>query len=446
MIDAQSLPRAIQWHEGMLLAPQHFQQLSIRHEELMHYHFMTIAPFHWGVRQLKVDQVLLVDGTFRVLELEAVMPDGLVVYHLHPDEKNLEMDLSPYVEEMKQKELTIHLVVPATKSGTASVRGALARFDSVEGKPVADENTGESEISIPQLKPRINILLTETPPQKYSSFPIAKVTYKNETFTMTDYIAPVLAVYRKSAIWEMCSSVSQRLREKAVFLSDKIGSPSAAVRGPMILETKFLIQSMVSGLPHFEAVLNTGVSHPYMLYLSLCSLVGNLASLGLGQVPPVLDTYDHNDLCLTFEHAKEFIFRMIDEGVMESHTAIPFDFDNGLFSLKLETDWMAQSLVIGVRGRPGTTEKDMLAWMEESLIGSFSIIESMREKRILGASRKKVDGDDELLPARDVILFSVKVESEFILPEETLQIFNTSDPKGKRGPIEIMLYVKKNNI
>jgi len=59
MIDAHDLPGAIQWHEGMLLAPQHFQQLSIRYEELLHYHLMMISPFHWGIRRLKIDQVLL---------------------------------------------------------------------------------------------------------------------------------------------------------------------------------------------------------------------------------------------------------------------------------------------------------------------------------------------------------------------------------------------------
>ena len=77
MIDAHDLPGAIQWHEGMLLAPQHFQQLSIRHEELLHYHLMMISPFHWGIRRLKIDQVLLIEGTLRVQELEAIMPDGL---------------------------------------------------------------------------------------------------------------------------------------------------------------------------------------------------------------------------------------------------------------------------------------------------------------------------------------------------------------------------------
>jgi len=442
MRDAHNLPAAIQWHEGMLLAPQHFQQLSLRHEELFHYHLMTIAPFYWGIHRLRVDSTLLIDGTLRVLELEAVMPDGLVVSHFGQEGNGLEIDLTPYTEEMKERALTIHLVVPTKKAGIASTKGDLARYDSVEGRPVVDENTGESELSIPRLKPRLGLLVTDTPPQKYSTFPLVRVAYKNETFTMTEYIPPTLTVPTKSAIGEICSSVAHRLREKAVFLSERVRSPSSAMKGALLLETKSMIQGLVSDLPHFEAVLNTGASHPYPLYLSLCSLVGRLAGLGMGLIPPVLESYDHNDLRAAFEQAKEFIFRMIDEGILETHTPIPFGFDNGIFGLRLEEGWMTQTLVIGVRARAGMTEKDVLDWMEESLIGSSSKIESMKRKRILGASRKRIEGDKELIPVTGVVLFSVKAERQFIEPDELLQIFNTSDPAGKRSPAEIVLYVR----
>ncbi|MBN2124458.1 MAG: type VI secretion system baseplate subunit TssK, partial [Deltaproteobacteria bacterium] len=63
MIDARDLPEAIQWHEGMLLAPQHFQQLSLRSEELLNYFTMMFNPFYWGVRRIRVDESLLIDGT-----------------------------------------------------------------------------------------------------------------------------------------------------------------------------------------------------------------------------------------------------------------------------------------------------------------------------------------------------------------------------------------------
>ena len=442
MVDARDLPNPIQWHEGMLLAPQHFQQSSRRFEEILHYNLMMISPFHWGVRRLKIDQILILEGTLRVLELEAIMPDGLVVCDQPEYSKNLEIDLTPYTEEMKQAPVTVHLAVPEKKIGLAAIKGALARYDSVEGKPVADENTGESDLSIPSIIPRVSLLVTETPPQKYTAFPLLQVIYQNEAFVMKDYIAPALTVPVKSAIGEMCTSISRRLREKAVFLSERLRSPSLAMKGPLLITTKSMIQSLVSALSHFEAVLYTGVSHPYTLYLSLCNLVGQVATLGQGLIPPVLAPYNHNDLRATFNQAIEFITRMIDEGILESHTAIAFDLQNGIFSLFLEEPWMTQEIVIGIRAQYGLSEKDVLSWMEDCLIGSETVIESMKNRRILGASRQRIEGDEELIPVRGVILFAVTVDPEFIRPGKVLKIFNTAATKAGLEPAEIVLYVK----
>ena len=66
----------------------------------------------------------------------------------------------------------------------------------------------------------------------------------------------------------------------------------------------------------------------------------------------------------------------------------------------------------------------------------------MKNKRILGASRKRIEGDKELIPVRGVVLYAIKAERQFIEFDEVLQIFNASDPAGKRSPAEIVLYVK----
>ena len=442
MPDAKDLPAAIQWHEGMLLAPQHFQQMALRSEELLHYHLSAAAPFHWGVRRLRIDHGLLVDGTFRVLDLEAVMPDGLVVHHEPAEGKHLEIDIAGYQDEMKQKPVTVQLAVPALRTGAAAIRGTLARYDSEESSPVPDDNTGDSHLAIPRLVPRLTLLVTDQPPQKYCAFPLARVAYENETFALTEFIPPCLQVPVKSPLGEICGEVAHRIREKAVFLSEKVGSPAATVKSPMILETKLFIHAMVGSLSHFEAVIGTGVAHPYTVYLALTQLVGKMAALGLGLVPPILRTYNHNDPRAAFEGAKRYIFRMIDEGILESHTAIPFEYDNGVFSLKLEPEWVTPTLTVGVRGKPGAVEKEIVAWIHECLIGSEPIIEFMRAKRVLGAERKKLDQHDELMPARDVILFSITGDPEFIRPEETLDIINNADPEGERAPAEIVLYVK----
>ena len=47
----------IQWHEGMLLSPQHFQQMELRQQQILTYHMQLVSPFYWGVNHLRMDAV-----------------------------------------------------------------------------------------------------------------------------------------------------------------------------------------------------------------------------------------------------------------------------------------------------------------------------------------------------------------------------------------------------
>jgi len=442
MADAHRLPDAIQWHEGMLLAPHHFQQQSIRHDETLHYHMTMTAPFHWGIRHLVIDESILIDGTFRIRQFEAVMPDGLLVCDRSDDTEALEVDLTQFAEDLKKGPVTIHLAVPEKKIGVDTPEGVLARYRSIEGKPVTDENTGESELAIPRLVPRLSLLVTDMPPAKYTSFPLAKIAYENETYTLTDYIPPMLTVTLQSAIGGLCTDLVRRFREKAVFLSERMRSPAAVMKGPMLLTTKSIIHNLVAGLPGLEGVLNTGVSHPYALFLSLCNIVGEVASLGRGLLPPVLAPYDHNNLRGTFIQVVDFISDMLDEGILESHTPIPFELKAGAFCLTIEDAWMTPELIIGVKAREGLAEKETLAWIEDCLMGSGPVIESLKDKRILGATRRRIEGDEDLIPFRGVILVAVDTDPEFIQPNQELQLFNMTESKIGQRPVEIVLYVK----
>jgi type VI secretion system protein ImpJ len=437
-MEARQIPEAIQWHEGLLLTPQHFQQLSLRHETLLQYVASGLAPFGWGVRYFKVDQASLVGGTLRVLEVEAVMPDSLVVSHGSRRDEELQVDLLPYVEQMKERPVAVHLAVPARTSDVIT-RGDLARYDTVEGDSVADESTGEGEVRIPRLRPRLSLLVTDAPPSKYVTFPLVKVVYRDESFALTDFIPPALSVPRQSPLGVMCSTAAKRLREKAASLADKLRAPASAGRAAGLdLETENLLRSLVTPLPFFEGILNTGVSHPFMVYLALLSVAGHVSIMGRSPVPPTLLPYDHNDPRPCFEQVLDFITRKVDEGVTSAFTPYTFSYEEGIYSLMFEGAWSTRRLALGLRGQPGMSEQDLMRWGRECLIGSRSKMKWMRETRILGARREPAVS---FVPPRGVVLFSLKPDPEFVEPNELLQIFNTGE-RGRNGrPAEIVLYV-----
>ena len=438
------LPAAIQWHEGMLLAPQHFQQLQQRAEALLHYHAAALEAFHWGVRHLRIDTVLLVDGTFRVLDLEAVMPDGLLVSS-REGENDLALDLAELADRIKQGPLTVHLAVAAGGRGHSPVRGEMARFDSIDGDLIADENTGESELRIPRLRPRLRLVPGDEAPPKFVSFPLAQIVYEDENFTLGKLVPPVLRVGPKGSsarLHDLCSDLAKKLRGKAVFLADQVNSPQASTRAPQLLETKNMVHSLVAALPPFEAQLSAGASHPYDLFLSLSSLVGHVAAISRGLVPPVLEGYDHNDPWRSFTNATSYLTRVLDEGINETFTAYRFNLENGVFVITFDTSWSDRQLVLGVRRRPGSSERETTEWLEQSVIGSTSKMVDLRERRILGAPRSRVERDADLVPASGVTLFSLTPDPAAVVGGETLEVRNLDDPAGQNRPVEIVLYVR----
>jgi len=437
---ADEIPQPIQWHEGMLLTPQHFQQSAARQEMLVQYSALLVAPYCWGVRRIILDTKILSSGSLRVLELEALLPDGSAVSFNHATDGELSLDLTPLTDEMRAGDVTIYVALPARTF--TSVKGALSRYAAHEGPLLADENTGDGEVRIPILKPVLTLIAGEKPPAKYVSMPIARVRFEDEAFLLSEYVPPTMSVPLYSPLGRMCSQLAARLREKAMFVSEQARSPTAIMEKPLMLENKGRMQSLVAGLPYFEAVLSTGTAHPLTLYLALCSLSGQLAALGASLLPPAFAPYNHNDLRASFQEVLDFSLRMTNEGIPETYLAIPFQLKDRIFSLMFEPEWATRRLVLGMRISTGVTEKEMIAWGDESLIGSESVIPSLRDKRIRGAQREFVETDRELVPVRGVLLFTLRPEPEFIKPAEILNIRNLGERGRTFSPLEIVLYVK----
>ncbi len=449
-MNAHDIPDAIQWHEGLLLTPQHFQQLSSRHEALVQYSTSLVAPFCWGIRRFKHHAISLPAGKFRVLELEGVMPDGLVVSHESDNAEGtsrLEVDLTKFAEQMADQAVTIYVAVAARQTGNSN--GDANRYEPFKGGLVPDETPGGKAHEIHRLKPRLNLLVSDSLPTKYVGFPLARVVYKDSSFALCEeFIPPLLTVPAQSTagdvpaaaaqrLSDMCSETAQRIRKRAMYVADEESSDAREGAGRGDLTTRNLMLSLVGCLSYFEAVLKVGVAHPLTVYLALCGWAGQLAVLGTDMVPPSFNPYNHNDLYATFKPVLEFINRTLDQGVPLSYKSFPFRYYEGAFELHFDGSWMSKRLAIGMKGPRGISESELVRWGESCLIGSQRKIASMREKRITGATRKHAERVGDILPGKGVVLFSLNADPNFIESEEILQIVNQN---GLR-PTEIVLHV-----
>ena len=438
---ADDIPAAIQWHEGMMLAPQHFQVGDRRHEQLQAFHAAQARPYYWGVRHLRFDEVLLVEGTCRVLELEAVLPDGTPVTHSAGQGDDLEVDLSEDEAEGQEAPLSVHLALPVRADGADD--RAPDRYQSVEGGRVVDQTTGERSVRIPRRVPQLRLLVAETPPSQYTSVPLAKVDVTDDGFALTDYAPPRLAVSLDSVIGRQCQSTLKQVRKKARSLTERIQSPSVEPGSVQELEEKRRVQALVSTLPTVEAQLRSERVHPFVLYQSLCSMAGALAGLTHRMVPPPFSAYDHDELRASYAEVLSYIRRALSEGVQETYAPVRFRATEAGFALAMEEEWLGRDLVLGIRGRPEQEREALRQWGEQCLIGAAEHIGTMRERRILGVDRTPIERADDLIPTRSTVLFRLDTDSEFLAAETDLVVRRGEERNEQERPRELILYVKE---
>ncbi len=431
---------AIQWHEGMLLQPQHFQQNDLRLRELLHFHISQTSPFHWGVCHYKYDPAMLVSGTLHFQELEAIMPDGLVISSYLSEGEVIEIDLTTYAKEMESGPLIVYLAVPKYKHGAANATGNIPRFQSLEDIQVVDENTGGGELTIPRMAPNISLFVGEEPPSTYVNFPMFEVSIESNAYVVSDFITPCLKVKPASEIGTLCADLCHKIRQKTAFLSERLLTRST---GFMSAEAEDFARALSTSLLPFEAMLNSEASHPYTLYLGLCNLAGHVAGLNPAQIPPIFEPYNHNDLRATYSRVAEFINLMVDR-IHEGYSIIPFSIEDRIFSLKLHDEWLGERMVLGAKAPPEMSISELTQWVKESVICTDSYVKTAMDNRVLGARRSIISMDEKmkLLPPKDVVLCEIEVDAKYITGGETLRVFNVSDTPAKR-PIEVVLYIPK---
>ena len=430
----------LQYSQGMLLLPQHLQYLTQHLFQIQCERLRAIQPFFWGVLEMEVDSLSLLNGVFRLTRLRSIFPDGLLA--VLPENTPLSVDLSPLRTELQApfSKATIYAQVPEVRATGPDVGGAFPRYKAADSQPFVDFSSGEDPQSLPILIPNIS-LTTECPNSMYTAFPLAQVTFENSGFRLAPFIPPLLHVSQSAPLGRAIRQVLKILWEKSSYLSNTLQSPLLDAVPEVTKRYRHILSVIAPPLPVLEAQLSTNATHPFILFQSLCGLAGALINLKLGQLPPLFPPYNHNDIFTSFDPVIAFIMEMV-ELIQQTYTSLPFTRSDRVFSLLITPQWVKRgSLTIAVREGAATTPESLAQWAKNAIIASKSRLRGVRERRVLGAGRNIVGADSQLgvsAPPFGVLL-SLSIDPAFIAAGEELCIFNLSDTPDSR-PSEILLY------
>jgi len=438
---APQLSDRIQWHEGMLLTPQHFQQEGARIDALLAWQTLAATPYGWGVRSLAVDEALLTTGILRVRQLEAILPNGMAVSYdsATAQGQRLEFDLTALGEAMAQQDLAVYLVVGNTRS--LRQPGQPSMFRGIESPAVEDQVSQAMPADVPRMAVNLALAAGPAPSSAYTYLKLMTVNKGNEIVRQGAFMPALLEVPEASPVRQRAQLLATHMRNKAVFLARQTAQPSSRAEDRLnLLEQKARLSSLILNLPLLEAVLRCPVVQPLPLYLALCAQLGPLATLRPGAVPLLPPGYDHADAWPAFDAVLAALNDLVAEVSQEWKTVV-FSYDGQAFSLAMQPEWVGARLVVGLRGQP---DREAAQWMAGAAIGSRTVWTSLTDRRVLGAPRRAIDEAPELglRASAGYTLFSIDVTDEFIVADQALLISNANESLQAQRPQEVVLFIK----
>lgn len=445
----------------MLLAPQHFQQLASRCELLTQYLCTQSGAFCWGVIELKIDDAALSGGVLRVLNVEAVMPDGLLALGGSERGVKLEFELQKAFESQTADGERARICLTVPREAALYVRSDYSRYEAIKGKDRAtpDDVSGADPANIPRIRARMRLTSGEANLTEMTAVPLVEFKKQGTVFVRTGYIEPLLRIKKGSALADLCAPVS-KIRKKSAELARKLTPEEKSSCSPKLLQ----IQWLVSSLPLVEALLESEQTHPHSLYLALCSMAGSVAVFSNALIPPKFPDYDHSDLLASFQPVLGFIDTALSEGFvenwigkefslvrkqsferdatdvsrLEAHFEIPQPMDEGFGA---EADFSSPYLALTLQWAGDVPPEHMIEWGQSCLLGKEEDIFGLELSRSQGAICEPCESIDGLLPGPRTVLFRIKNDGKWL--DRNKKLVLKPAKQEKRMPATATLFIKK---
>lgn len=427
------------WHYGMLLAPQHLQQQALANDRTIRFRLASANRYAFGIVDVEIDQAALVSGLFRVVRCTAVMPDGLVVQSPPRDGRSLELDLTAYIDRLRVQPLRIELVVP--REGAPGEPPNPDRFREVNGEDEPDSGGGGT-VTVPRQVPNATLRIAEAPTHKFTNLALAEVVLRDEAFALTEYTPPRLLMSEEQPLSRELSALTRRVREKAVYLSERARSHRARAANEAAEALRLPLNGLTANLPELEALLSSGNAHPFDLHLTLCRMAGAVTVLSDFAVPPQGRGYRHDDIRESFRPLVEFVHACLDQ-IRQEFTVVDFESVKGGFRLDLKTLAPTRDLIVAARVAPGRAADATWNWLADSLIAAPARMDDLRRRRTLGAPRRLLEQSEALgyTLATDTVLACISLDNVHVGPDDVLEIVNQSPENSDARPIQLYAYV-----
>jgi type VI secretion system protein ImpJ len=277
------------------------------------------------VSNLELDERALEAGQFRVLRLQAILPDGTVMQcgEGHVDAvppRSFEAEFTP---QMKWLDVYVALAHESEASGSVDLEGkggGYTRYTRIVSK-VRDANTYTNEHEVDFGRPNIRILFGDERRDAYDTIRIAQLVRSSTGAVVLreNHVPPTTQIrangYLAKGFRAVLSAMAGRQRNLA-------GSRRQRSAGKIDLEAAdiprfWLLGTLNTFIPVIAHIVDSGTATPEEAYLALGQLIGQLCTLSVERDPTAIPKFNYLELGAVFEPMFGLALDLINTAVAE---------------------------------------------------------------------------------------------------------------------------------
>ncbi|HET8870303.1 MAG TPA: type VI secretion system baseplate subunit TssK [Aquabacterium sp.] len=318
------------WGEGLFLRPQHFQMQDAYHEWRLAQMSRLLHPYAWGIRSLKIDTDALQNGLLRVIEIQAVMPDGDL--YVAPSEDDLPPPISlgsMAVESIT--EYTFYLAIAPIRTGGSNMAATSQDANTAvryyqQALNAGDAYTQATPSEVIVLRKSARLLSESEPRDHLCTLPALRIkrTSTGGFEVDTRFVAPSVCLSASPAL-------ALQLRRLLDVLQAKVDALYGLHREPSknIIEFRsgdvasfWLLHTASSAFASLSHLARHPGLHPERLFEKLLEVAGALLTFSKNHTLAELPAYDHLNPGPCFHRLDQIIRDLLETVISTRYFAI----------------------------------------------------------------------------------------------------------------------------
>jgi len=350
------MQRALFWHQGLFLQPQHFQLKDQYDQALLTPYNKFLSPHFWGIGEIEIQRAALGNRSFEILNGAFLFPD--MTYVVLPG--NALIQARSFDESWVEggKSFPVYLGLRKFNEGgeNVTVLSDINHIVEVNTRFVtaadADEVLDCHQNGPPaQVKQMYYVLRLFWEAEvagagDYELIPVGRLEKSGDEIVLSSrFIPPCISLAGSEAldklIREIRDQIAARARQLESYKRDRgIHSSDFGARDMLFF---LALRSLNRYVPVLTHLTETRRVHPWSVYGVLRQLVGELSAFS-GQISvtgetadgtTLLPAYDHRNLWACFSGAQKLIARLLDEITAGPEYIIELLYDETYFSADL---------------------------------------------------------------------------------------------------------------